>query len=173
MIRTATVEDIRPIYEMMKAYYDEAIEKRRYPLAWSEEKAVIQLGNWLWNRETGLNFISQSGEGVLLGELSQTWFGGDRMGNPHALFVKREHRNGLIARALLRRFEREAIARGAIAITWDFWAGVSDVKMIDGLMRSLGYVFHGRIYRKIFVGEKDNATSFNSDLNDGRRFVSE
>jgi GNAT superfamily N-acetyltransferase len=149
MIRRATVDDIRPIYEMIEAYFHEAIEKRNYPLGWDRERVVIYLGNLLW-KETGLNFVSENNEGVVLGEMMATWFGGDLMGSPAALYVKPEHRNGLIARALFRRFEQEARAQGAIAISWDFWAGVSDNKMIDGMLKRLGYQYQGAIYYKIF-----------------------
>lgn len=149
MIRPATVDDIRPIYDMMEAYFREAIDKRHYPLKWEEERAVIYLGNLLW-KDTGLNFIAEHGEGMILGEMMTTWFGDNLMGSPAALYVKPEHRNGLIARALIRRFETAVIAAGGIAVSWDFWAGVSDNGMIDGMMKALGYKFHGCIYRKIF-----------------------
>lgn len=152
MIRPATVDDIRIVYDLLEAYFQEAIQKRKYPLKWDKESAVIFLGNLLY-KETGLNFIAAQGQGVILGELMQTWFGPNLMGSPAALYVKPEHRNGLLARALLRRFEQETKARGGIAISWDFWAGVSDNKMIDGLMKALKYKFQGSIYYKFFNEE--------------------
>jgi|SRR5262245_580592 len=154
MIRNATITDIKPIYDMIKAYFDEGVELRRYPVTWNEERVVIFLGNLLWKTETGLNFISQNNEGVILGEMAETWFGGDKMVLPHVLFVRKEHRNGLIARALLRRFEKEARDKGAVAITWDFWAAITREDTIDGLMTSLGWEYHGAIYRK-FLGGKN------------------
>jgi len=153
MIRKATIEDIRPIYDMIEAYFHEAVTKCNYPLTWDREKAVIHLGNLLW-RETGLNFIVQNGEGMILGEMGETWFGKNLMGKPAVLYVKPEHRNGLIARALLRRFEKEALSRGALAILWEFETGLSDSDMLGGLMRNLKYEYQGPIYRKIFGGEQ-------------------
>ena len=149
MIRKATVEDIRPIYDMMETYFKEALDKRGYPLKWDQEATVIYLGNLLW-KDTGLNFVSENLEGMVLGEMMTTWFGPNLMGSPAALYVKPEHRNGLIARALFRRFEQEAQARGAIAISWDFWAGVSNVGMIDGMLKKLNYKYQGNIYYKFF-----------------------
>ncbi len=154
MIRPATVEDIKPIYDMMFNYYREAVEKTGYDFfTWSEEKAVIYLGNVLWNQD-GLNFISENNEGAIIGSMGETWFGPNRMAKPAALYVHPEHRNGLLARALLRRFDKEATARGAIAILWEFEIGLSDSRMVGGLMKSLGYEYQGPIYKKIFGGNQ-------------------
>jgi GNAT superfamily N-acetyltransferase len=152
MIRKATVDDLRPIYDMMEAYFHEAIDKVHYPLEWDRERAVIYLGNLLW-RETGLNFVSENLEGMILGEIGETWFGPNVMAKPAVLYVKPEHRNGLIARALLRRFEKEALERNAFAILWEFESGLSDNKMLSGLMNNLGYEYQGPIYKKIFGGD--------------------
>ena len=167
MIRKATVEDIRPIYDMIEAYFHEALEKRHYPLKWNQEKVVIFLGNLLW-KDSGVSFISENNEGMVLGEMQETWFGGDLMGSPSALYVKPEHRNGLIARALFRRFEKEVIARGGIAISWDFWAGVTNVSVIDGMLKALDYKYQGNIYYKFFDGG-DYAGSVNADPHERRR----
>jgi hypothetical protein len=151
VIRRATVDDIRPIYDMILAYFNEGVQKCGYALTWDEEKAIIHLGTLLW-RETGLNFLSENNEGVILGEIGETWFGKNLMAKPHVLYVKPQHRNGLIARALLRRFEKESLARGAMAILWEFETGVSDSAMLGGLMERIGYEYQGPIYRKIFGG---------------------
>jgi GNAT superfamily N-acetyltransferase len=154
MIRVATVDDIKPIYDMMFNYYREAVEKTGYDyFTWSEEKAVIYLGNVLWNKD-GLNFISENREGMIIGSIGETWFGENKMAKPAALYVKPEHRNGLLARALLRRFEKEAKARGAIAILWEFEIGLSDSRMVGGLMENLGYEYQGAIYKKMFGGNQ-------------------
>ena len=151
MIRPATVDDILPIFNMVEGYYREAIDKRGYPLKWDREKVVIYLGNLLY-RDTALNFIAENGEGVILGEVAETWFGPNVMAQPHILYVKPEHRNGLIARALLRRFEKEALKRKALFVLWEFESGVSDADMLSGLMKCLHYEFQGPIYRKTFWG---------------------
>lgn len=149
MIVPATVDHIRPIYDMMAAYFAEAAEKLGYPATWNQESAVIYLGNLLWSTE-GMNFITEKQEGFILGQIGETWFGPNRIAKPAVLYVKPESRNGLIARALLRRFESEARNRGAGSILWEFDSGLSDPKMLSGLMESIGYEFHGPIYRKIF-----------------------
>ncbi len=149
MIRKATIEDIKPIYDMIEAYFHEAVDKRSYPITWDQEMAVIHLGNLLW-RDTALNFIVENGSGVILGEMKETWFGKNIVGKPSVLYVKPEHRNGLIARALVRRFEKEALAGGAFAVLWEFESGLSDNGMLNGLMNNLKYEYQGPIYRKIF-----------------------
>lgn len=153
MIRRATVDDIRPIYDMMNAYYRAAVDKFGYPFQWNEESAVIYLGNLLW-RDTGLNFITNNLEGMILGELGDTWFGPNRLAKPAALYVKPECRNGLIARALLRRFEQEAKERNAIAVLWEFEIGLTDGELLGGLMERLGYTYRGPIYSKHFGGNE-------------------
>ncbi len=154
MIRPATVDDIKPIYEMMHSYYRENIDKTGYDFfTWDEEKAVIYLGNLLWS-DKGLNFITEGAEGCILGAMGESWFGYNKMGKPAALYVKLEHRNGLIARALLRRFEREAKIRGAVMIMWEFEIGLTDNRIISGLMENLGYEYQGPIYKKVFGGKK-------------------
>lgn len=149
MIRRATVEDIRPIYDMMKSYFSEHTDRHGYPLAWDDERVVIHLGNLLYH-EDGLNFISENNEGVILGEIGDTWFGPNRMAKPHVLYVRPEHRNGLIARALLRTFEHAAQQRGAGFVLWEFETGLSDTKMVGGLMEKLDYEYQGPIYKKLF-----------------------
>lgn len=152
MIRKATVEDIRPIYDMIENYFKENVKKGGYPVTWNQERAVIYLGNLLW-RESGLNFVSENLEGVVLGEMGETWFGPNVMAKPALLYVKPEHRNGLIARALLRRFEKEALSRGAFMVLWEFETGLSDSRMLGGLMENLGYEYQGPIYKKLFGGD--------------------
>lgn len=153
MIRSATVDDIKSIFDMMHSYYQEAVDKTGYDFfTWNDEKAVVYLAGILCNTTDGLNFITEKDEGAIIGAMGETWFGANRMGKPAALYVKPEHRNGLIARSLLRRFEREAKTRGAIAILWEFEIGLSDDRMIKGLMESLGYEYQGAIYKKIFGG---------------------
>lgn len=151
MIRLATVDDIRVVYDMMFAYYEEWTSKYGDWIGWDQEKAVIHLGNLLY-RDSGLNFITAGGEGVILGELGETWFGHNAMAKPHVLYVKPEHRNGLTARALLRRFEATAKERGAKFVIWEFETGLSEVKLLGRFMETLGYEYQGPIYQKIFGG---------------------
>jgi len=151
VIRPATISDGAEIYAMIEQYFIEAVKARKYPLIWSEESAKIFLGNLLY-KPTSLSFVSENLEGVLLGEMSTTWFGPNLMGNPVALYVKPEHRNGLIARALIRAFENETRSRGGMAVSFDFWAGVTDNRIVAGLMNVLGYSYQGPIFYKIFEG---------------------
>lgn len=153
MIRAVTVDDIRVVYDMMFAYYEEWVGKYGDWIDWNQEKSVIHLGNLLY-RDTGLNFITEGGEGVILGELGETWFGQNAMAKPHVLYVKPEHRNGLIARALLRRFEKTAKERGAKFVIWEFETGLSEVKFLGRFMEALGYEYQGPIYQKIFGGNE-------------------
>lgn len=134
---------------MMARYYQEAQRKYTHVFEWDQESAVIYLGNLLWSQQ-GVNFITENKEGMILGSVGETWFGKNLLGKPAALYVAPEHRNGLIARALLRRFEQECKQRGAVAILWEFESGLADPVMIDGLMKSLKYEYQGTMYRKIF-----------------------
>jgi GNAT superfamily N-acetyltransferase len=168
MIRRATVEDIRAVYDMIEGYYREAAE--RYPqLKFDREKVVIQLGNWLWNTETGFSFIDDEANGMLLGELMETWWGGDKIGNIRALYVKPEHRNGLLARNLLRTFEQHVEARGAIGATWDNFGGISTPKMLDPFARACGYSVHGSLYLKLLGGFCDERHGIPNAIVDGAR----
>jgi GNAT superfamily N-acetyltransferase len=154
MIRPAQVEDIRSIYDMIEAYFHEAVRKRKYSMTWDRDSAVIYLGNLLWS-EQALNFVSQDEQGVIsgaiMGQIGQTWFGPNTIAQPHILYVKPDYRNGLIARALLRRFEKAALERNALYVLWEFESGVSDHKMLSGLMENLGYDYQGGIYQKQFI----------------------
>jgi GNAT superfamily N-acetyltransferase len=136
---------------MMHSYFREACQAANYNAKWDEERAVIHLGNLLW-KETGLNFIAENAEGMILGELGETWFGPNPLAKPHILYVKPEHRNGLIARALLRRFEKEAVSRKVDFILWEFESGVSNGEVLGGLMENLGYKLQGPVYLKSFWG---------------------
>ncbi len=153
MIRPATVDDIQPIYAMMAAYFEEAVEKCGYKLEWNKESVVIYLGNLLFS-DKAMNFVSDGHEGILLGTMGETWFGPNPIAKPEVLYVKPEWRNGIIARSLLKRFEIEALNREARYILWEFESGLSDHKMIGGLMEKLGYEFQGSIYKKVLGGGK-------------------
>lgn len=156
MIRKATIEDGKAVYDMAFAYWREANETGKCPFPWDSERAVIHIGNKLWS-EKGLSFISENGEGAILGEIGETWFGPTKMAQPSILYVKPEHRNGLIARALLRRFEAEAIKVGAKIILWEFETAITDCRILGGLMKKLKFEYQGPIYKK-FIGGNDHAS---------------
>ncbi len=161
MIRRATIDDIRPIYDMLEAYYKEAMQTLHLRLNWDREKVVIQLGTWLSREEFNINLISD--DGFMLGEVQETWFGGDRMGKPHILYVKPEHRNGLLARALIIRFEAQCKMLGALAIVWDNWAGITPSTMLDSLMLNFGYHKRGGVYSKVLDRSIYGSVSANPD----------
>lgn len=173
MIRAATVEDIRPIVDMVRAYYVEGVNKFGFPLHWSEQKVVIYIGNLLWRQDTGLNFIASGGQGVILGEVGETWFGDNKIARPAFLYVKPEERNGLIARALLRRFEKRAAALGALMVVWDFDTGVTDGRLLGGLMKALKYEITGPICRKVFEVNYATNSSVHPAHHSGGRAVAQ
>lgn len=149
MIRPATIDDIQPIYAMMAAYFKEAVEKCGYALRWDEGPAAAFIGSTL-SAANSLSFITEGGEGMILGLMGETWFGANSIAKPGALYVKPEHRNGLIARALLRRFESEAKHRGAKYVLWEFESGVTDSVVLAGMMGKLGYKEQGPVFSKFF-----------------------
>jgi GNAT superfamily N-acetyltransferase len=161
VIRPATIDDIRQIYDWIEAYHKEAMAKLGMNLDWDREMAVIQLGNWLWHDEFNINLIAD--HGCMLGEVKRNWFGKDRIGDPYVLYVDPKHRNGFTARLLMKRFEQECRRLGAIAISWDNWAGITDGDMLTSFLAYLGYQERGKVYSKIFGG---NNGSVDADLDD-------
>ena len=143
----ATIDQIRPIYAMMRTYVAETVDKCGYSLQWSDGRAALHIGSLL-ESDSNMSFITSGYEGMILGRMGETWFGPNPIAKPEALYVLPAHRNGLIARALLRKFESEAKARGARYILWEFESGLSNVKMLGGLMEKLGYDYQGPIYLK-------------------------
>jgi hypothetical protein len=151
LIRRATIEDIRPIFDMIAAYHDEAVKHHGLPLDFDPDSVVAQLGTWLWRTEYQINLVADGG--VMLGEVQTTWFGNNLFGKPHAIYIYPKHRNGLLARAFIRRFDREAKALGALGVIWDNWAGISDRNMLGSLMEKFGYFENGQVFAKVFHGD--------------------
>lgn len=149
MIRPATIEDLKPIYYMIERYHKEALDRRGYPVTFDYLKVLSQLYHWLVN-ESCINFIAN--HGVILGEIGTTWFGDNSVSRTHVLYVEPQHRNGLLARALLKRFDEEAEKRGALFALWDNWSGMIDGDMLDKFLARCGYSVQGSVYIKDLGG---------------------
>lgn len=93
-----------------------------------------------------ISYISENG--VIFGELSHMWLGPERVGRGVLWYVKPEARNGLLARSLLRAFDKEAKERGAVYSKMDL-DNPARIGVIDGFVKHLGY----REFSKSYVKE--------------------
>lgn len=147
MIRHATVDDLRRMYEFIEQYYKEAREKRKYAISFNWEKVANHIWTWLHN-DFCVNLITD--HGMLTGEIQPAWFSDDVIAHLHVCFVEKPYRNGITARGMIRRFNEIAEGRGALWSYWDDWAGITEGDMLEQFLEKLGYEVHGNVYRKEF-----------------------
>lgn len=94
-----------------------------------------------------ISYISD--DGVILGELGHTIFGPERVARGVLWYVRPEARNGILARRLLKAFDEEAKARGAVYSKMDL-DNPAQINVIEGLYQLAGYEEFSKSYLKEF-----------------------
>lgn len=142
MIRNATEQDIPKLVEMGQALHDETTYKHvEYSPERVAETCRLMIANGF------LVVAEKEGEviGVMMGDVYIPWYTTERMGIDYTLYIMPEHRNGLIAVKLIKRFEQWCIAMGAKQIRPGI--GTGDPSVIR-LYKALGYKSVGEWFLK-------------------------
>jgi|SRR5882672_8718768 len=153
MIRRATLDDFRAIYDMAEAYHKEYCAKMKHaPFGFEWQKCASQLYNWL-QADTGINYIGDYG--CILGEIAEPWFSKDKLGQPFWSYVWPDYRNGVVFRSLVKAFVQEAKNRGAVYVIWDDSNGMTDTKMLSKFLSHLGFKSIGNVNRLTLEGNRN------------------
>lgn len=142
MIRQATVDDIPALLVLGKRMNNETSYKH-VEYAPDRVAATCQL-----MITSGFLMVAEkNGEvvGVMMGDVVTPWYTNERMGIDYALYIYPEHRNGLIAVRLIKKFEEWCIAMGATQIRPGI--GTGDKNVIR-LYKSLGFKSVGEWFLK-------------------------
>src|SRR5262245_18172747 len=140
-MRPGTIEDLPEILEMVVDYYIENQTLNRHGVDFDVAKAKGYIQGMLTHPD-GICYVAE--DGVVLGNITEPWFGHRKFANGWVLYVRPRARNGLLARALLNKFE--AAAPGCY-VSWQFYNDTHK-ELINGLMRRLGYQENGFIFTK-------------------------
>lgn len=142
-MRKATPDDLCQIIEWMVDYFIE--NQQKFPM--KVDMNVQQMRKFFELALASpalISFISD--DGIIMGELAETWFGPNKVGRGILWYVRPEARNGILARRLLRAFDSEAYQRGARYCRMEL-DNPANVKQIAGLVEKAGY----EDFSKIFV----------------------
>lgn len=142
MIREATIDDIPKLVEMGRALHDETTYKHvEYSPERVAETCRLMIANGF------LVVAEKEGEviGVMMGDVYIPWYTTERMGIDYTLYIMPEHRNGLIAVKMIKRFEQWCISMGAKQIRPGI--GTGDPSAIK-LYKALGYKSVGEWFLK-------------------------
>ena len=144
-MRKTTPEDGPEILEMLTDYFIE--NQHIMPM-----NIKLDIKNCRQFLETALghgdliSFIAD--DGVIMGDLAQTWFGPNRVARGALWYVRPRARNGLLARRLLNAFDDEAKERGAIYSKQDL-DNPAHLRLIERFVGHCGY----REFSKSFLKE--------------------
>lgn len=142
MIRNATEQDIQKLVEMGQALHDESTYKH---VTYSPERVAETCRLMM---TSGFIVVSEKeGEvvGVMMGDVYMPWYTAERMGIDFVLYITPEHRSGLMAIKMIKRFEEWCIAMGAKQIRPGIGTGV---KGAERLYQALGYKSVGEWFLK-------------------------
>jgi GNAT superfamily N-acetyltransferase len=142
MIRQATADDIQSLVVLGKIMHDETSYKH---VEYAPEKVAKTCQLMITN---GFLMVAEKdGEvvGVMMGDVVTPWYTDERMGIDYCLYIYPEHRNGLIAVRLIKKFEEWCIAMGATQIRPG--VGTGD-KNVSRLYKSLGFNSVGEWFLK-------------------------
>lgn len=157
MIRRATPDDFRAIYNMAEAYHKEyCVRMKHAPFGFQWQKCASQIYNWLQD-DRAINYIAD--HGCILGEIAEPWFSSDKLGQLFWSYVWPDYRNGIVFRSLVRAFIEEAKKRGAIYVIWDDSNGMTDTKMLSKFLGHFGFKAIGNVNRLFLEGNR------NADVN--------
>lgn len=141
-IRAATLDDVPVMVELGRRMHEESSYRT---MTYSAER-VAETAKLLV--EHGFALVAEkNGEviGGMMGDVITPWYTTERMGTDYALYIAPEHRNGLLALKLVKRFEEWCVSMGATRIR----PGVSTGSISAGkIYRALGYQPVGECFMK-------------------------
>jgi GNAT superfamily N-acetyltransferase len=142
MIRNATEADIPIMIEIGKNLASSTTYKT---VNYSEERIEKTIRTLM---DFGFCVVAEKdGEivGGMMGDVYTPWYSNDRMGIDYTLYIEPEHRNGLLAVKMVKRFEQWCISMGAKQIRPGI--GTGDKNAIR-LYKALGYKSVGEWFLK-------------------------
>lgn len=142
MIRNATLEDIPRIVEMGERLFSDSNYKH---MVYSQER-VASTCHLLIN--SGFIVVAEKNAvviGAMLGDVYTPWYTNDRMGTDYVLYIEPEHRNGLIALKMIKKFEQWCIGMNAKQIRPGISCGDKGARR---LYEAAGYEVSGQQFVK-------------------------
>jgi L-amino acid N-acyltransferase YncA len=142
MIRNATPADIPKLVEMGQKLHDETTYAHVSYAADRVANTCLLMMN-----QGFLVVAEKNGEvvGVMMGDVQTPWYTNERMGFDMTLYIEPEHRNGMMAMRMIKRFEEWCIAMGATQIRPGIGTGNPSVAK---LYLALGYKAVGTFFLK-------------------------
>lgn len=137
MIRPANYEDIPALVDLGAVMHQES---RYRVLPYAPNKVFGLLANMI-EKDTGLLVVAErEGKiiGGFLGLVVEHWFSNSRIATDFALFIHPDHRGGMTAARLLKRFVAWSREQGAELITAGITTGVN-ADASTRLYQSIGF----------------------------------
>lgn len=137
MIRPANYEDIPALVDLGAVMHQES---RYRVLPYAPNKVFGLLANMI-EKDTGLLIVAErNGEiiGGFMGLVVEHWFSNSLIATDFALFIHPDHRGGMTAARLLKRFVAWSRERGAELITAGITTGVN-ADASTRLYQSIGF----------------------------------
>jgi L-amino acid N-acyltransferase YncA len=142
MIRLATENDIDRMVEIGEKF---AAETTYRTVEYSKErieatiKILIKAGFCMVAEKDGVIV------GGMMGDVFTPWYSNDRMGIDYCIYIEPEHRNGLMAVKMIKKFEQWCISMGAKQIRPGIGTGN---RSVSRLYKALGYKSVGEWFLK-------------------------
>lgn len=141
-MRKTTPQDGADILEMLTDYYIE--NQKKMPMKVNFDIPTVR--KFLEQALTHPNLISYiADDGIVFGELSETWFGPNKVSRGLVWYVKPKARNGILAKNLLEAFDDEARERGAIYGRMEI-DNPANLPTVGRMLKHAGYDQFSNIY---------------------------
>lgn len=146
MIREATHQDIAQLVELGAQMHTES----RFKVLQYDCDKVFLLFDHLINTNQFIHVIEKNGllTGGLVGFITEHWASKDNVAYDCGLFISPEHRGGVDAARLIKRFRDWAIVRGAKMASLGISTGVHPERT-DKLIQACGFEKIGYLYEGI------------------------
>lgn len=142
MIRPAKISDIATLVILGQQMHDETSYKH---VTYSPERVAATCELMISN---GFIVVAEKeGQivGVMMGDVHTPWYTTDSMGIDYCLYIYPQHRHGIAAMRMIKRFEEWCIAMGATQVRPGI--GTGDLSVAK-LYEKLGYKNVGNWYLK-------------------------
>jgi len=123
-------------------------------LPYDRHKVRAFIGAYVEDRDTRCALVADDGGeliGVIGGALIEYYFCNEQLVSDEILFVRRDHRNGMAAIALIRGLQKWAIARGARELCLSISSNVNQ-EITGKLFERLGFERMGGIFKMRLEG---------------------
>lgn len=142
MIRNAVESDIPNLVEMGQKLHDESTYKH---VTYSPERVAVTCRLMM---NSGFLVVAEKDNeviGVMMGDIYTPWYSTDSMGIDYSLYIYPEHRSGITAMRMIKKFEQWCIGRGVKQIRPGI--GTGDLS-VSRLYKALGYKSVGEWFLK-------------------------